>query len=295
MKKFFLFFCYLKLSLLSFSQDVSIKIDTNAILIGQQIKLTVECNDINVNSSFPVFLDTIIKGIEILKSSAIDTLSFESKLISLKQEHIITAWDSGAYYIPSLIFTENLKTEPLLLNVLTIEINQEEDIKDIKQPLDPEFEFSDIIVWLIGLLVIILIFYLFKKFSKSKITIDKKFEEIEITPAHIIALNNLNEIEKKKLWQQNKLKEYHSEISEILRKYIEGRFNCLALEATTHEIMTSLKNQLSDELNIDLRNVLQTADLAKFAKSKPGDKENIDSMVLAKKFVNQTKISEENE
>lgn len=60
MKKFFLFFCYLKLSLLSFSQDASIKIDTNAILIGQQIKLTVECNDINVNSSFPVFLDTII-------------------------------------------------------------------------------------------------------------------------------------------------------------------------------------------------------------------------------------------
>ena len=143
--------------------------------------------------------------------------------------------------------------------------------------------------------MIILIFYLFKKFSKSKKTIDKKFEEIEITPAHIIALNNLNEIEKKELWQQNKLKEYHSEISEILRKYIEGRFNCLALEATTDEIMTSLKNQLTNELNIDLRNVLQTADLAKFAKSKPSEKENIDSMILAKKFVNQTKISEENE
>ena len=295
MKKFFLFFCYLKLSFLSFSQDASVKIDTNAILIGQQIKLTVECNDININSSFPVFLDTIIKGIEILKSSAIDTFRFESNLISLKQEHVVTAWDSGSYYIPSLIFSENVKTEPLLLNVLTIEINQEEDIKDIKQPLDPEFEFSDIFAWLIGLLVIIVIFYLFKKFSKSKKTIDKKFEEIEIIPAHIIALNNLNEIEKKELWQQNKLKEYHSEISEILRKYIEGRFNCLALEATTDEIMTSIKNQLSDELNIDLRNVLQTADLAKFAKSKPDDKENVDSMVLAKKFVNQTKISEENE
>ena len=295
MKKFFLFFCYFKLSLLSFSQDASVKIDTNAILIGQQIKLTVECNDINVNSSFPVFLDTIIKGIEILKSSSIDTLSFESNLISLKQEHIITAWDSGAYYIPSLIFTENIKSEPLLLNVITVSVDQEKDIKDIKQPLDPEFEFSDIITWLIGLLVIILIFYLFKKFSKSKKNINKKYEEIEITPAHIIALNNLNEIEKKELWQQNKLKEYHSEISEILRKYIESRFNCLALEATTDEIMTSLKNQLSDELNIDLRNVFQTADLAKFAKSKPSDKENIDSMVLAKKFVNQTKISEENE
>ena len=69
----------------------------------------------------------------------------------------------------------------------------------------------------------------------------------------------------------------------------------MALEATTDEIMTSLKNQLTDELNIDLRNVLQTADLAKFAKSKPSDKENIDSMILAKKFVNQTKISEKNE
>mgnify|MGYP001185544682 CR=1 FL=1 len=295
MRKYFLIFCFLKFIHISYSQDASIKIDTNTILIGQQIKLTVECNDINTNSSFPFFFDTIIKGIEVLKSSLIDTISFENNLISLKQEYTITAWDSGAYYIPSMNITDNIKTEPLLINVLTVNIDQEKDIKDIKQPLDPEFEFYDLVPWLIGLLVVIIIFYLLKKFSKPKETINKKTEKIDITPAHIIALNNLSKTEKKELWQQNKLKEYYSEISEILRKYIEVRFSCLALEATTDEIINSLTNQLSDELNTDLRSVLQTADMAKFAKSKPSEKENIESMILAKKFVNQTKISKENE
>ena len=59
--------------------------------------------------------------------------------------------------------------------------------------------------------------------------------------------------------------------------------------------MMTLRNQISDELTIDLNNILQTADLAKFAKSKPSEKENIYSMILAKKFVNQTKIEQENE
>ena len=59
--------------------------------------------------------------------------------------------------------------------------------------------------------------------------------------------------------------------------------------------MMTLRNQISDELTIDLNNILQTADLAKFAKSKPSEKENTNSMILAIKFVNQTKIEQENE
>ena len=295
MKKYFLIFCFLNFHNLLLSQEVSVKIDTNVILIGQQIKFTVECNDVNIESSFPIFLDTIVKGIEIIKSSSIDTLSFKNNLISIKQEHLITAWDSGAFYIPSYVISDKLQTDPLIINVLTVDIDQQKDIRDIKQPIDPELEISDFLPWIIGILLIFLIIYLFKRFSKSKKTVKIKTEKIKIIPPHITALNNLKEVEIKELWQQNKIKEYHSEISEIIRKYIEVRFNCLALEATTDEIMITLRNQISDELTIDLNNILQTADLAKFAKSKPSEKENIYSMILAKKFVNQTKIEQENE
>ena len=69
MKKYFLIFCFLNFHNLILSQEVSVKIDTNVILIGQQIKFTVECNDVNIKSSFPIFLDTIVKGIEIIKQS----------------------------------------------------------------------------------------------------------------------------------------------------------------------------------------------------------------------------------
>ena len=298
MKNFFLIFYFFIISTISYGQNAAIKTDTNTILIGQQIKLIVECERITTPFAFPSFDDTITKGIEIINISSIDTIfkSNEGKTLSLVQEYIITAWDSGVYYIPSFKISDDVKTDPVLLNVMTIAIDQTSDIKDIKAPLEPEVEISDIFPWLIGLLIAFLTFYLFKKFLRNKK--DEKIAPVikEIIPAHITALNNLEKTEKKELWQSGKVKEYHSEISEILRKYIEERFNCIALEQTTDEILNELENLISKEIYDDLKNILQIADLAKFAKSKPTDNDNLQNMILSKKFVNKTKlIEQENE
>lgn len=297
MKKIFLIFCFI-INTISYGQNATVKIDTNTILIGQQIKLIVECEKITTPFLFPSLKDTIIKGIEIINISSVDTIfeSNEDNTLSLIQEYIITAWDSGAFYIPSFKITDNINTDSVLLNVMTIAIDQKSDIKDIKEPLDPEFEISDILPWLIGLIIVFIIFYLFKKFSKNKE--DKKISPIiqQKIPAHITALNNLERTEKKELWQSGNIKEYHSEISEILRKYIEERFNCLALEQTTDEILNELENLISKEIYVDLKNILHIADLAKFAKSKPTDNDNLQNMKLSKRFVDMTKlIVQENE
>ena len=294
MKKFFLIFFFFAYSLISNSQNAEIKIDTNTILIGQQIKLIVKCEEITPPFIFPSFEDTIISGIEIIKNSSIDTVfkSNKNNTLSLVQEYLITAWDSGAYYIPSYKISDVIKTDPLLLNVLTVAVDQKSDIKDIKKPLDPKLEFSDFLPWLIGLLIVLLLLYLYKKFSEIKK--DEKIAPIikEIIPAHIAALNKLEKIEKEELWQSGKIKEYHSEISETLRKYIEERYKCIALELTTDEILDELENLISKEIYNDLKNILQIADLAKFAKSKPTNQDNLQSMSLSKKFVDTTKLIE---
>jgi hypothetical protein len=142
------------------------------------------------------------------------------------------------------------------------------------------------------LLLIVLIIYLLRKILKRKKEKITKPKTKKIIPPHIIAMDELNNIEKQELWQSGMIKKYHSEISETLRKYIENRFNFIALEMTTDEILSGIKNNISTNNSQELRTVLQRADLAKFAKSKPNEDENKESMLLAKQFVDQTKNSE---
>ncbi len=128
--------------------------------------------------------------------------------------------------------------------------------------------------------------------------ITKKKKEVKIKPkvvipSDIIALNELAILKDKKLWESGKLKQYHSEISEILRAYLEERFQILALELPTYDILQNLKNRnLQKEDLIMLTTILQRADLAKYAKSKPTDSDNNESMDLSIYFVKNTKEKE---
>jgi hypothetical protein len=126
----------------------------------------------------------------------------------------------------------------------------------------------------------------------------KKIQEIKakpkvIIPSDIIAINSLNDLDKKQLYQSGKLKQYHSEISEILRTYLEERFRILALELPTFDILINLtKKGLAKEDLQTLATILQRADLAKYAKSKPTDLENGQSMELSLVFVKNTRKKE---
>lgn len=295
MRKLFFILFSLTVSLFCSGQKAIITLDTNAILIGEQIIFKIECVDIDKAINWPLFNDTIVDGVEIISKSEIDTISnsnTDKKTYSFSQEYLITSWDSGAYYIAPIKLNSSLSTEGLLLNVMSVSTDQNSEIKDIKEPLDAEYEFKDFLKWIILLLTIILIVYLLKKYVfNKKEKVEKKIIE-EIVPAHITALKELNNIEKKELWQSGKIKQYHSGISEILRKYMEHRFKFIALELTTDEILSNIENTISREEHVELKQVLLRADLAKFAKSKPNEEENKQSMELAKRFVDKTKKSE---
>ena len=282
-----LFFFILTLNL--FSQSAKYIVDKDSILIGQQIKFTIELNDIELTNDFPLFNDSIVNGIEIIKKLEIDTTKNKDSY-SLKQEYVITSWDSGSYYIPPFKINNQISTNALLINVFSVTIDQDSEIKDIKEPLNPEYVFADFLVWILIALLLFLTIYLFKKFYKKKSN-QKEIKEVKkIIPPHIIALDELSIIEKKELWQSGKIKEYHSEISESLRKYIENRYNFIALELTTNEILEYIKNHISVEIFNELKKILEMSDLAKFAKNKPTDHENIECINLSIKFVNQTKL-----
>ena len=277
----------LLLSNFAFAQTATL--DSNTILIGQQINFTIT-NKVTSTKIWPTYNEFLVEGIEIIKASKIDTTDGV-----ITQEFVITAWDSGSYFIPPIAFSENSKTEALLLNVQTIILAEDAELKDIKQPIEEPIGWSDIWPWLLGILILSLIIFIVKKyiFNKNKPSIIIKPKVI--IAADISALKELNALEKAKIWQEGNVKEYHSQLSEIIRRYTENRFQFIALELTTDEILQELKSILSDDQLNNLSTLLQRADLAKFAKSKPIDTENMESMVLAKGFVNATKQIKGNE
>ena len=277
----------LLLSNFAFAQTATL--DSNTILIGQQINFTIT-NKVTSTKIWPTYNEFLVEGIEIIKASKIDTTD-----AVITQEFVITAWDSGSYFIPPIAFSENSKTQALLLNVQTIILAEDAELKDIKQPIEEPIGWSDIWPWLLGILILSLIIFIVKKyiFNKNKPSIIIKPKVI--IAADISALKELNALEKAKIWQEGNVKEYHSQLSEIIRRYTENRFQFIALELTTDEILQELKSILSDDQLNNLSTLLQRADLAKFAKSKPIDTENMESMVLAKGFVNTTKQTKRNE
>ena len=187
------------------------------------------------------------------------------------------------------------RTEVLLLNVQSVILEEGTELKDIKQPMEAPIGWSDIWPWILGIVLLILIAYILKKYVFTKKEALKIEKQKVIIPADIIALKELITLEKAKIWQEGKIKEYHSSLSEIVRRYTEERFQFIALELTTDEIIDELKSKLNQEQIQNLKTLLQRADLAKFAKSKPIESENTESMVLAKNFVKNTKQKKENE
>lgn len=274
----------LLISNFAFAQTATM--DTNAILIGEQINFTISNSIANTNL-WPTYDEFLVEGIEIIKQEKLDT---SNSIIS--QNFIITAWDTGSYCIPSILFSESSKTEGLLLNVQTIALEEGAELKDIKQPMQAPIGWSDIWPWLLVIITIALIVYLLKKyvFNKKEEVITAKPKAI--IPADITALKQLNMLEKDQLWQVGKIKEYHTELSEIIRRYTENRFDFIALELATDEIISELKSKVNNEQLASITILLQRADLAKFAKSKPDTDENEESMQLAKHFVGQTKQKE---
>jgi len=288
--------------LLSTAQDirVSAKADATIIRIGEQTKLHLHVEaPVDARVTFPLIPDTITK-IEILNRAKIDTVkSADGKQNIYDQAITITAFDSGYYPIPPFVFqysrngkagTDSIMTEAMLFTVNTIPVDTTQAIKEIKQPLDIPFSFREALPYiLIGLAVIALIIFVVYMTRRSK----KKEPGVKVfvpkRPAHEIALEELRKLEAEKLWQSGYYKKYHSGVSDIVRAYIEHRFNIPALEHTTDETLDALKGKLEPLAKEKLQYILQTADFVKFAKAQPIATENEMCMTNAYAFVEMTR------
>ncbi|MDR2684363.1 MAG: hypothetical protein LBB53_03150 [Prevotellaceae bacterium] len=295
--------CYGTVFAQSFS--VEAKIDSAQIFIGEQCNLTFEIyqhNDIQIAA--PVFSDTLVAGIEIVERKN-DTVKNRDNSLVVRQTYTITSFDSALYYIPPFAFTSENDTvfsKNLSLKVYSVPVDttqQEIAIFDIKQieraPFNWEL-FRKILIWIlpvwfvIGLIILLVIRYFRKKQQPKAPT----KEEIKRS-AHEIAFEKLNEIRKEKIWQQGRSKEYYTQVTDVLREYIESRFDVPTFEKTSAEIVDLLqftKKDFPEQLK-SLQKILMLSDLVKFAKFVPDLDEHITTLNSVENFVAETKENEE--
>ena len=112
-----------------------------------------------------------------------------------------------------------------------------------------------------------------------------------IIPPHITALNKLQSLKKRKLWQKGEMKEYYSEISLILREYTEERLRFNALVMTTSDIEKSL-NAINKNRSRILVSILRKTDNIKYAKGLSLEKDNKTTMMQSVDFINKSKLEE---
>ncbi|MFY7671225.1 hypothetical protein ACOSP6_09105 [Tenacibaculum sp. MEBiC06402] len=272
MKKILLYIALFCSGLMSAqTSPVEAELDTTNIRIGEQFEYKI-----SVDGTENVIMPKLeLNGIEVVDSLRLDTV--KNKLI---QRYILTGFDSGAFYIPQQqVFIRNQAhlTDSLLINIATVKIDTTKvkmfEIKGIKGEPYQFDDYKNTLFWILGIILIVttVLYFALKRSDSDEI----KTREQLLNP-YQEAVRSLKLLDEKLLWQNNKVKQYYSELTDIVRNFIERELNVPALETTTSGLIETLsdfnetKSILTDKDTIQsLNKLLQQADLVKFAKSKP--------------------------
>ena len=304
LKYLFSFSVFFLSLLLVNGQEIKVKtaLEHDSIWLGDQIKLLIVVEQTaGTKVEFPQLPDSILK-VEILNKSKIDTSKLDGTSIQLKQTYLITCFDSGAHVIPPFVFKvrkegriDSLRSNNLTLFVKMPPVDLKKGPVDIKKPFGAPVTFKEIAPWILGIIlvgaVVFLIIYALSRRNKNKPLFQRPPKPK--VPAHIIALQELDKLKGEELWQHEKVKDYYTRLTDIVRVYIEDRFTIAAMEQTTFEILTSFKakeTQVDPKSVVELKEILEVADLVKFAKFTPLPDENHMMLSNAYLFVKETTV-----
>lgn len=276
--------------------EITAKIDARKLVVGDQLRYFIEAKpDKNERLIWAVIPDTF-NNLEVVEKGKIDTLNKDG-ITTYKQRLLITGWDSGMFVIPAFEFTSaptqgnpyKVATDSFTIMVQTVPVDTTQPFKPIADILEVKTTWRDYIWYvLLAIGLIVFLIYYFRKNKATKAPVAAPPKHVE-TPNEK-ALRMLGELEQKELWQNDHVKQYYTELTDILRVYITERFRTPTMELTTDELLLVARRNKDMTRHIEaLSTILQTADMAKFAKAQPLPQEHVDAFELTKQFVQATR------
>ncbi|MBZ0184558.1 MAG: hypothetical protein K8F60_19025 [Melioribacteraceae bacterium] len=294
-KKILIYLFIVTASLNAQNIEVSAYTDSTQYFVGDYIKYSIDLKyDKSIKVEFPNIKDSL-KQLEFINELPKFQNEVNGKIIETRSFNF-SYYDSAQVTIQSfpIRYLSNgeklvINTNPVTVTVKAIPTNPQAEIKDIKAPVRIPFDWLTLlIIILLAIIILAAVYFIYKKyFKKSEDIIAKK---IVVIPPHETALNHLRKIEEEKLWQKGLIKEFHSEITNVVRKYFEERFSFAALEMPSSEIIPQLNKIKECKSVIDIsRDFFENADLVKFAKFQPMPSVNENMLKLAFDIVIKTK------
>jgi hypothetical protein len=293
-------------TLMAQSADVAeLKIDTNYIRLGQQtvLKFSVTCSKTR-KPIIPNWKEILKDKLAIISMGNADTISITDSQIKIRQEMVVAKFNEDTVVLDSLMIplVKNRDTLFVPVNVLKVypileDVDLENDFRDIKAPVDIPYSWKEILPYIIGfvaLVIFIFIIYAIVKIVKRS----RKKKEVYVAPepppiiipAHVIALEKLEQLKTSEKWFTTDSKGYVTELTDVLREYIFNRWGFDARESTSEEILAADFIIGIDHVHLDkLKEILSTADYVKFAKANTSTDENKQMLERAIVFVELTK------
>ncbi|MEM0517500.1 DUF4381 domain-containing protein [Aequorivita flava] len=252
--------------------QVTSSVDSTKIKIGEEILYTI---NVQIDSTDVVVFpeEQTFAPLEMIESYKTDT-TFEGTKYRLIKKYGLTQFDSGNYTIPpQRIFINNnpFLTDSIKVEVADVPVDTTKqkmfDIKPAVEVKGPRFEWLLLLYWLVPIVLIIVIaIYLFQR-KKRKDAAQKQLPPYEEA---IVALKTLDNSQ---LLKENKNKEYYSNLTIIVKRYLDREVDEAALESTSDELITRLmmhKDAGSFDFDLEtirkLDSIFKRADLVKFAK-----------------------------
>lgn len=282
----------------SHAQNVRIKamLDTAQIEIGEQIQLKLQAtfDPQQCRINFPAVPDTVNHMEFMAKQN--DTIIGRSEH-TITQSLTITSFDAGRWQIPAFRFdiqplngtaASTQWTDSLFVSVGMPSVDTSKPFKPIMGIQEAKMPWKELIWYIVGIVLLLgvlifLIIYLVKNAKRKKQIVDTPL--VRLNPFEQ-AMQDLDQLEKQELWQQNQAKAYHTQINDIIRRYLETTFEYDCFEKTSNEIIQMIRKDKGLKAYIpDLKWIFETADMVKFAKSQPGEDEHLKSMQLTRTFI----------
>lgn len=279
---------------------LSVKLDSAYVLMGKATPLHVELQaPASPEGSLIIPEDTISQAVEVLRMLPADTTELPGDRIQVTREILLQSFDSGTYLLNPVKYvsgSETIASNRLVLKVIPVDVDSLTTIHDYADVVDPSRRLVDYLpdfladygVWILALLAVLAIgYFLARRYMRREVIAEKK---AVVIPPYELAMQELEALKNDHLCEQGQEKEFYTRLTDILRRYLQGRFGINAMEMTTTQIRSILAQ--SEETRLTRRNmeqVLETADFVKFAKVRPLPDDNTRSFRSAQQFVEDTR------
>ena len=288
------------------SISVESKVDRSKVTIGDKIRYSlIITRDENVKLEMPGLAENL-GMFELRDYDVMEPVVQDGKIID-QTDYIISTFETGEFEIPPLTIhysigddstKKALQTEPIKITIESLNPDQSGDIRDLKAPLEIERDWARIIRFAVagflGLVVIALVIIIIRRYKQGKAILPRKLKPPR--PPHEIALEDLDALIASDLLEKGEIKVFYSELSDIIRRYIEGRFFIIAIEMTTGQLLDNMRDAaIEDEYCDMMQQFLNLCDMVKFAKYVPPNSKKDYAVATAYDFVHRTKLIVEEE